>query len=154
MYVKVDFLKYNLCKFCAPFLAFHTDISTSSGKNVRTLGANAFKSLFHENMFLKLNWDQGRYKLIDCRGHKDRVLSVTFDSRRIATGGKDGVIKLWSLRDGHCLQTLQGHSKGVWCLDFLTKLLLVSGSYDSTIKVSVKMKKIHTLLLNVNSTFV
>ncbi|PVD28511.1 hypothetical protein C0Q70_11099 [Pomacea canaliculata] len=29
----------------------------------------------------------------------------------------------------------QGHTKGVWCLQFFTKHLLVSGSFDSTIKV-------------------
>ena len=54
----------------------------------------------------------------------------------MATGSVDQTIRLWDVRDGRCLQTLKGHTKGVWCLRFFTKALLVSASYDSTIRVS------------------
>ena len=66
-----------------------------------------------------------------------RVLSVTFDRKRLATGSQDKTIRLWSLKDGRCLQTLTGHSKGIWCIRFFSKNMLISGSYDHTIKVSV-----------------
>ena len=47
----------------------------------------------------------------------------------------DKTIKIWSLTEGSLIHTLYGHTKGVWCLKFITDLLLCSGSYDSTIKI-------------------
>ncbi|RNA44221.1 F-box WD repeat-containing 7 [Brachionus plicatilis] len=53
----------------------------------------------------------------------------------MASGSKDGTVKIWNLFDGRIGQTLRGHSRGIWCLKFLTKYLLCSGSYDSLIKI-------------------
>lgn len=64
-----------------------------------------------------------------------RVLCLTIDLNRLATGSLDKTIKLWNLFDGSLKLTLHGHLKGVWCLKFITKYLLCSGSYDSTIKI-------------------
>jgi WD40 repeat protein len=64
-----------------------------------------------------------------------RVLSVTFDETRMATGGRDKTIKLWSLSTGKCTHTMYGHTKGVWCLTFFSKSIIISGSFDSTIRV-------------------
>ena len=65
-----------------------------------------------------------------------RVLSVIFDNKKMATGSLDRTIRLWDLRDGRCTQVLRGHHKGIWCLSFFTKTLLISGSFDTTIRVS------------------
>ena len=40
------------------------------------------------------------------------------------------------LKDGKLCQRLIGHTKGVWCVRFLSTTLLISGAYDTTIKVS------------------
>ncbi|KAK2186741.1 hypothetical protein NP493_190g01013 [Ridgeia piscesae] len=53
----------------------------------------------------------------------------------MATGSVDHTIKIWRLADGVCLKTLIGHGRGVWCLRFVTDILLLSGSYDCNIKV-------------------
>jgi WD40 repeat protein len=42
---------------------------------------------------------------------------------------------VWNIQEAKLEQTLAGHLKGVWCLKFLTKNLLASGSYDCTIKI-------------------
>jgi WD40 repeat protein len=65
------------------------------------------------------------------------VFCVTFDYHRMATGSLDRTIKLWDIKTGNLLQTLRGHLKGVWCLLFFTDTLLVSGSYDCTLRVSL-----------------
>ena len=77
-----------------------------------------------------------QYTIIYCR-----VLCVACDPKRIATGSGDRTIKLWDFKSGHLLQTLKGHNKGVWCLRFFTKHLLVSGSYDSTLRVRTVFHK-------------
>ncbi|XP_013398191.1 F-box/WD repeat-containing protein 7 isoform X2 [Lingula anatina] len=94
-----------------------------------------WKKVFRDNLFLKNNWSSGNCRVIEVKGHSQRVLSLTFEGRRLATGSADKSIKIWDLRNGHLIQTLRGHAKGVWCLSFFTKNLLVSGSYDGTLKV-------------------
>ena len=47
----------------------------------------------------------------------------------------DKSIKIWDTKTGQCTMTLKGHTKGIWCLNFYTSTLLISGSYDMTIRV-------------------
>ncbi|CAH1798892.1 unnamed protein product [Owenia fusiformis] len=94
-----------------------------------------WKRIFKENMYLKLNWEMGRCRILDIKGHTHNVLSVTFDKKRLASGSLDRTIKIWDIKTGACLQTLKGHNKGIWCLKFFTKNLLISGCNDGTIKV-------------------
>jgi len=70
------------------------------------------------------------------------VLSVTFNLTQMATGSVDHTIKIWRLADGVCLKTLIGHGRGVWCLRFVTDILLLSGSYDCNIKVKGQSESI------------
>lgn len=60
---------------------------------------------------------------------------MTVEGKRMASGSRDRTIKVWNLITFNLKQTLEGHTKGVWCLKFLTKYLLCSGSYDCTIKI-------------------
>ncbi|XP_048240296.1 F-box protein MET30-like [Haliotis rufescens] len=102
---------------------------------VRVNSAPIWKKLFRDNMYLRLNWNNGVCRKIDLQGHTQSVLSVTFDESRLASGSLDQTIKLWDIKSGELLQTLKGHTRGVWCLNFYTKHLLISGSYDSTIRI-------------------
>jgi WD40 repeat protein len=68
-------------------------------------------------------------------GHTGRVLCVKVRGDLTATGSSDSTIRIWSLESGRCVQVLTGHSKGVQCLHFYGKRLLISGSSDQTVKV-------------------
>ena len=61
---------------------------------------------------------------------------MIFDAKKMATGSADKSIRIWDMRDGRCVQTLRGHEKGVWALRFFTSNLIISASYDSSIRVS------------------
>ncbi|GFR76361.1 F-box/WD repeat-containing protein 7 [Elysia marginata] len=78
------------------------------------------------------------------------VLCVTCDDSRLASGSSDKTIKVWDIHTGHLQHTLKGHTKGIWCLQFFTKLLLVSGSFDNTIRAKVwdisRSLLVHTLV--------
>jgi len=74
------------------------------------------------------------------QGHRFGVCSVAFspDGTVLVTGSADSMVKLWSTRDGQCMQTLTGHSlatkvHGVACSP--EGSLMVSGSEDGSIKV-------------------
>ena len=58
-------------------------------------------------------------------------------SRVLASGCKDGSIRIWNLDTGVCTQTLRAnaHSDLVMCVEELSKGRLASGSADSTIKL-------------------
>jgi WD40 repeat protein len=66
-----------------------------------------------------------------------RVLCICGNTTHLATGSLDRKINIWVLKDGTLCQTLIGHSKGIWSLKFLSSALLISGSYDATIKVCI-----------------
>ncbi|XP_066265197.1 beta-TrCP-like [Branchiostoma lanceolatum] len=94
-----------------------------------------WKKLYKDNWFLQRNWDIGRCRITEIRGHSDKVLSVAFEGRRMASGSADKLVRVWDIKTGNLLHTLKGHTKGIWCLQFFTKHLILSGSYDSTIKI-------------------
>ncbi len=80
---------------------------------------------------------------------------MTLGGRHMATGSLDKTIRVWSLADNHCVRTLTGHLKGVWCLRFFARNLLLSGSYDASIKVgaSLFLKTCINLFLSANITY-
>ena len=48
----------------------------------------------------------------------------------------DGTLKLWEVRSGKCLRTLEGHGDGVRACGFSPDgRLLVSGAWDGTLKL-------------------
>lgn len=51
----------------------------------------------------------------------------------LATGTKDGVVRLWDLRSGEAIRTLNGHQDAITCLKFDTTNI-VTGSLDKTVK--------------------
>jgi len=51
--------------------------------------------------------------------HTSQVWTVAFspEGKTLASGSDDGTVKLWDVRTGNCVTTLQGHISGtVSCL--------------------------------------
>lgn len=56
-------------------------------------------------------------EILHLKGHDDHVITcLQFDpqSNIIVSGSDDNTLKVWSSVNGRCLQTLTGHSGGVW----------------------------------------
>uniref|UniRef100_A0A0M3K4G7 18S rRNA aminocarboxypropyltransferase n=1 Tax=Anisakis simplex TaxID=6269 RepID=A0A0M3K4G7_ANISI len=71
--------------------------------------------------------------------HENAVTCLRFDNERIVSGSVDRTIKMWDLRSGRCLQTLdwklsEGHTGVVRCLQ-VDAWRIVSAADDRTIKV-------------------
>lgn len=71
--------------------------------------------------------------------HEDAVTCLRFDSEKIVSGSVDRTIKMWDLRSGKCLQTIdwklsEGHTGVVRCLQ-TDSWRIVSAADDKTIKV-------------------
>jgi WD40 repeat protein len=71
-------------------------------------------------------------------GHSGSVQSIAFspDIQTVASGSADNTIKLWDVKTGKELQTLEGHSDSVWSVAFSPDSQTVaSGSDAKTIKL-------------------
>jgi WD40 repeat protein len=73
------------------------------------------------------------------RGHHGlpRAADTNADGTRVVTGcsHRDTSVKLWDLRSGDCLRTLDGHADGVYSLAFRGDDQVASGSRDTTIRL-------------------
>jgi WD40 repeat protein len=61
-------------------------------------------------------------------------------SEIIVSGSDDRKIKLWYIKTGECIHTLEGHGGSVYCLQVVrnsrtNETLLISGSADESIKI-------------------
>lgn len=82
--------------------------------------------------------DQRNLELVVQTGHSGAVESMAFsqNGKLLASGDKNGVIKLWDLSSGREIKTLSKHSLGVSDISFSPSgNLLVSGGTDSSIKI-------------------
>ena len=69
------------------------------------------------------------------KGHDDHVITcLKCTDERIVSGSDDNTIKIWCARTGKLLNTLTGHTGGVWTLQ-LKEQLVISGSTDRTLRV-------------------
>ncbi|NXV51167.1 FBXW7 protein, partial [Uria aalge] len=57
-----------------------------------------------------------------------------FCGNRIVSGSDDNTLKVWSAVTGECVQTLVGHTGGVWSSQ-MRDSIVISGSTDRTLKV-------------------
>ena len=63
------------------------------------------------------------------------MMAVQYDGdTKVVSGSYDKTIRIWDLRTGGCLRTLEAHSAAVFCLQF-DETKVVSGSADHRVKV-------------------
>ena len=83
-------------------------------------------------------WNVASSPIIDLVGHSGRVNAiVASDTENVALSGSQGSWpRLWDLRSGACVRTLQGHNGPVRCVDMDSACRIgLSGSADETVKV-------------------
>ncbi|XP_069748396.1 F-box/WD repeat-containing protein 7-like isoform X2 [Narcine bancroftii] len=107
-----------------------------------------WKSAFMQQHKIDTNWRSGEIRPPKVlKGHDDHVITcLQFSGNRILSGSDDNTLKVWSAITGECVQTLVGHTGGVWSSQMRASVV-ISGSTDRTLKVwSVETGEcIHTL---------
>eukprot|EP01121_Diplochlamys_sp_Union-15-3_P002556 TRINITY_DN1226_c0_g1_i1.p1 TRINITY_DN1226_c0_g1~~TRINITY_DN1226_c0_g1_i1.p1 ORF type:complete len:1025 (-),score=223.71 TRINITY_DN1226_c0_g1_i1:90-3164(-) len=95
-----------------------------------------------DDMSIKLwDWDQGWANTQIFEGHTHYVMMVAFnpkDPNTFASASLDRTIKVWGLGSSSPHFTLEGHDKGVNCVDYFAggdKPYLISGADDCNVKV-------------------
>ena len=87
------------------------------------------------------DWEKGWKNLMTFEGHSHFVMHVTFnpkDTNTFASASMDRTIKVWSLGSQNANYTLEGHTKGLNCVDYYEgsdKPYLISGADDKMIKI-------------------
>ncbi|KAI9364899.1 coatomer protein complex, subunit beta 2 [Zopfochytrium polystomum] len=95
-----------------------------------------------DDMLIKLwDWEKGWRNVMVFEGHSHFVMQIVFnpkDLNTFASASLDKTIKVWSLGSSIPNYTLEGHEKGVNCIDYYhggDKPYLVSGADDKLVKV-------------------
>uniref|UniRef100_A0A7S1TH96 Coatomer subunit beta' n=1 Tax=Compsopogon caeruleus TaxID=31354 RepID=A0A7S1TH96_9RHOD len=95
-----------------------------------------------DDMLIKLwDWEKGWVNTAVFEGHSHYVMNVVFnpkDSNTFASASLDHTVKVWNLSSPVPNFTLEGHEKGVNCLDYYPgpdKPYLVTGGDDKLVKV-------------------
>ncbi|KAJ3129269.1 Coatomer subunit beta' [Nowakowskiella sp. JEL0407] len=95
-----------------------------------------------DDMLIKLwDWEKGWKNIQIFEGHTHYVMQVAFnpkDPNTFASACMDKTVKVWSLGASVPNYTLEGHEKGVNCVDYYhggEKPYLVTGADDKTVKV-------------------
>jgi len=81
---------------------------------------------------------QNKKKLYEQDGHHQPVYSISFqtDGSLLASAGSDTIIRLWDIRTGRYVMTLEGHIRAVLTLDFSADgFHIVSGSLDQSCQI-------------------
>ncbi|XP_042316177.1 F-box/WD repeat-containing protein 7-like [Sceloporus undulatus] len=95
-----------------------------------------WKLAFLRQHCIDMNWRSGDARPPKVlKGHDDHVITcLQFCGNRIVSGSDDNTLKVWSAVTGECVQTLVGHTGGVWSSQMRDNIV-ISGSTDRTLKV-------------------
>mmetsp|Transcript_1616 Transcript_1616/g.4851 ORF Transcript_1616/g.4851 Transcript_1616/m.4851 type:complete len:916 (+) Transcript_1616:266-3013(+) len=95
-----------------------------------------------DDMLIKLwDWERGWANTMVFEGHAHYVMQVLFnpkDPNTFASASLDHTVKVWNIRSPMPNLTLEGHEKGVNCIDYYAgadKPYLVSGGDDQLVKI-------------------
>lgn len=95
-----------------------------------------------DDMLIKLwDWEKGWQNTMVFEGHTHYVMQIVFnpkDPNTFASASLDKSVKVWGLNSNTAHFTLEGHEKGVNCLDYFKggdKPYLVSGDDDHKARV-------------------
>ncbi|KND01211.1 uncharacterized protein SPPG_04301 [Spizellomyces punctatus DAOM BR117] len=95
-----------------------------------------------DDMLIKLwDWEKGWRNIMVFEGHTHYVMQVNFnpkDGNTFASASLDRTVKVWSLGSSVPNYTLEGHEKGVNCVDYYhggDKPYLITGADDKLVKV-------------------
>lgn len=91
-----------------------------------------WRALFTRQSCTENNWWRGRYEVNTLEGHKGAVRCMHFSGNTLVTGSADKTIKIWSMDDGKCIETLHDN-KWTRCLRYdSASSTLVTTGMDST----------------------
>eukprot|EP00808_Paulinella_micropora_P023114 g67260.t1 len=127
--------------------------ASPSSDTLTTAAKVVWRSRFHARLKVERSWSPLYTPCVSSlAGHNGTVTCLKFKGNQLVSGSDDGSLHLWRLKavtdtDAPLFQqhhnntkvtykisSFMGHGGPVWCLDTY-KDLLVSGSYDQTIKV-------------------
>ncbi|XP_061420309.1 F-box/WD repeat-containing protein 7-like [Lethenteron reissneri] len=109
---------------------------TSSSSSMSSSSSTRWRAAYWRAVRTRRNWDEGAYRQrLLLSGHVGTVTCVCVRGTSVASGGRDGTVRVWEAPSGRCVAALSGHGGPVRGLGFLCDGLLVSGSRDRTLKI-------------------
>ena len=118
-------------------LSFHdnTLVSGSRDKTIRQWDLVSGKSIQSINIGSVLKSNTSSVDLsLNTLSDPPLIGALQCFDAAMATGTKDGVVRLWDLRIGKVVRTLHGHTAPISTLQFDSSLL-ISGSWDKSVKI-------------------
>lgn len=89
----------------------------------------------HSGQIIVWDW-RAEMHVLKQQGHTLATEAMAFspDGRAVATGSKDGCVKLWGVHSGFCMATFSNHEAVVSALTFSANDVIISASYDGTVR--------------------
>ncbi|KAK6914915.1 WD40 repeat, partial [Dillenia turbinata] len=94
-----------------------------------------------DNLIKLWDWEKDWECIQTFEGHSHYAMQVAFnpeDTSIFASASLDGTSKMWNIGSPNPTSTLEGHSKGLNCVEYFTgsnKSYLITGSDDQTAKI-------------------
>ncbi|KAJ1984102.1 SCF ubiquitin ligase complex subunit cdc4 [Dimargaris verticillata] len=96
---------------------------------------NLCKLIYSRQYEIERNWQQCRYRRRQFEAKDDSIITcLQFDEKRVVSGSDGEHIYVYDTQTGELISQLDGHSGGVWTLQYIGNTL-VSGSTDRSVRV-------------------